>query len=180
MQNNYLFDKLRPIIIKATGVPECLYGYQNQPAVKGSYCAVAISNVRERGQANQTNKFNKPERAIDYKVRRQLIATVTVNFYRNGAMDYAQLLHQAFKLPNIQMDLLRAGVAFTGTSYVTNVTELFSGNQEERAHIELYVYFTLESDDRVNVIERGDIVVKDENDNFIAKSKFDVAINPKG
>lgn len=171
---NILFDKMRPIIMKAAGVPECLFGYQNSPAVKGSYCTVAVSNIRNRGQANQ--KTIVGDRVIDYDVRSQLIATITVNFYRNGAMDYAQNLKDAFKMQTIHMMMLRENIGFTGTSTITNITELFSGNQEERAHIELYVYYQNVMKDQVNTIERGDIVIKNEDGNIIDKSRFDIDV----
>lgn len=171
---NILFDKMRPIIMKASGVPECLFGYQNSPSIKGAYSTVAVSNIRNRGQANQTVK--EGDRVLDYDVRSQLIATLTVNFYRNGAMSYAQNLKDSFKMQTIHMMMLREKIGFTGTSTITNITELFSGNQEERAHIELYVYYQHTMKDQVNVIERGDIVVSGDN-GVIEKSRFDIDVN---
>ena len=57
MTNEELFKKLRPIVMLATGVPECILADQagpgSMPAPKGAYATITPrQSVSERGQAN--------------------------------------------------------------------------------------------------------------------------------
>jgi hypothetical protein len=72
---------------------------------------------------------------LNHGISSQIIADVTINFYRGDANDYAAQLFQANKRPDIQELLFRAKVGWNGASPINNLTALQSENWETRAQI---------------------------------------------
>lgn len=167
MTDEELFDILRPIILLVTGVPECILADPNAPAPNGSYAAVRPQqSITERGQANVIRIGNN-DATQTTKVRAQIAATCWVNFYRDGAMSFAQKLKQCNKRPNVSITLLKNKLGWAGTDAINNLTALQSENFEERAQIAIRLWYETTDEDVINSIERANIGVEYENGTLV-------------
>lgn len=158
MTRQELFAKIRPIIVLATGVPECILADQRSlpggPATspKGPYATVEPrQTVSERGQANIYTR-DIPGDLIEYDVRAQIMCSVSVNFFRGEALMYAERLKQANKRPDVSMLLYKARLGWNGTDPVNNLSGLQSANIEQRAQITLRLMYEAQSLAEVNNI----------------------------
>jgi len=176
MTNQELFSKLRPVVLAATGVPECIladqYGPGQVPAPQGAYATITPrQSVAERGQAN-IYASNVPGDLINVDVRAQIMATCSVNFYRGEALMYAELLKQANKRPDISTILYKSGIGWNGTDAVNNLTSLQSANFEQRAQISIRIMYETSSAADINNILSASVIVENEKAEVI--TTFDV------
>lgn len=135
MTNNEIFAALRPHILNVTGVSECILADPNGPSPDGPYASVRPrQSIRERGQANiiMTDGAND---TIVYEIRAQIVATCEINFFRGEAMQYAEMLKECHKRPDVCWPLWKAGIGWGGTEPVNNLTALQANNFEQRAQI---------------------------------------------
>lgn len=163
MTNEQLFDKLRPIIMLATGVPEVIFANQQKSgnAPQGQYASLyPRQTVRQRGQSN-TFKRNTPNDKIETKVRAQIIATCSVNFFRGDAHMFAELLFECNKHPNISMMLMKAGLGWNGADAVNDLTALQSANWEQRAQVSIRVMYVTETQSEISSILSASAVFYD-------------------
>lgn len=162
MTDEELFKLLRPIIIAATKVSECILSNPNTTAPDGPYCSVQPSkNVVERGQPNVKYE-NAGTQDVTISVRRQLISEVSINFYRGEARHTARRLKGAHRLPSVHKLLLESKLGWNRTGPVINLTALQSNQMEQRAQISLFImYEEYDTDDSetVNAIEKVPIEV---------------------
>lgn len=161
MTNKEIFAILRPIIMRVTGVPECILADPNAQAPKGAYCSIRPrQGISERGQANITTS-TEPDRKIRTNVRSQIICRCDINFYRGDAMQYAELLKECHKRPDVTWKLFKHHIGWGGTEAVNNLTALQSSNFEQRAQITVrLLYETLQSV-VTNNIEHVETVLQD-------------------
>ena len=135
MTNNDIFAALRPHILNVTGVSECILADPNGPSPNGPYASVRPrQSIRERGQANiiMTDGAND---TIVYEIRAQIVASCEINFFRGEAMQYAEMLKECHKRPDVCWPLWKAGIGWGGTEPVNNLTALQASNFEQRAQI---------------------------------------------
>lgn len=135
MTNNDIFAALRPHILNVTGVSECILADPNGPSPDGAYASVRPrQSIRERGQANiiMTDGAND---TIVYEIRAQIVASCEINFFRGEAMQYAEMLKECHKRPDVCWPLWEAGIGWGGTEPVNNLTALQASNFEQRAQI---------------------------------------------
>lgn len=166
MTNEELFAKLRPIVMLATGVPECILADQKGPAQvpapAGPYASITPrQSVSERGQANIITK-DVPGNLVQVDVRAQIMCSVSVNFFRGEALQYAERLKQANKRPDISVMLFKAGIGWNGTDAVNNLTSLQSANWEQRAQITLRLMYETSSLPEVNNILSATVIMQNE------------------
>jgi len=166
MTNQELFAKLRPIILTATGVPECVLADQSGPAQvpapRGAYASITPrQSVSERGQANIISK-DMPGDLVQVDVRAQIMCAVSVNFFRGEALQYAERLKQANKRPDISVALFKAGIGWNGADAVNNLTSLQSANWEQRAQITLRLMYETSSLPEVNNILSATVIMQNE------------------
>lgn len=169
MTNQELFRKLRPIILQATGVPELILANATASgqAPSGEYATLyPRQTVRQRGQSN-TYKRNITGDLVETKVRAQIIATCSVNFFRGNAHMYAERLIECNKHPNIGMMLMRAKLGWNGTDGVNDLTSLQSANWEQRAQINIRVMYVTETQSEINNILSASVVIEDEKARII-------------
>lgn len=173
MTNEELFKIIRPIIMRVTGVSACILGDPNAPAPLGSYCAVRPhSHTAQRGQANVTMTDGN-DRNIVTSVKAQLKTTLAIDFYRSKAVEYATRLLQFNRLPSVSEEAMRNKIGILGTSSVSNLTKLVSANQEERAHIEVYIWHEGLIADTVNSIEIVEFVLSDDKNRELMRETVD-------
>lgn len=167
MTNSEIFAILRPIIMRVTGVPECVLADPNAPSPSGPYCAVRPrQGIRERGQAN-IHTSDIPGEMVRTDVRAQVIASCDVNFYRGEAQMYAERLMQCNKRPDISMELFKAKIGWGGTDAINNLTALQSANYEQRAQITIRLMYEVSDISDINNILSASIVVSDEKANTL-------------
>lgn len=164
MTNQELFRILRPIILRATGVPELILANATSSgqAPSGEYASLyPRQTVRQRGQSN-TYKRNIAGDFVETKVRAQIIATCSVNFFRGDAHMYAERLIECNKHPDIGMMLMRAKLGWNGADGVNDLTSLQSANWEQRAQINIRVMYVTETQSEINNILSASAVIQDE------------------
>lgn len=179
MTNAELFAKIRPIILLATGVPECILADQpgpgSMPAPHGPYATITPrQSVSERGQANIEMR-NLPGDLVEYDVRAQIMCSCSVNFYRGEALMFAEMLKQANKRPDISALLYKAKIGWNMADAVNNLTSLQSGNFEQRAQITLRLMYESTSIVEVNNILHASVIVQNEAAQVIQAAQIDVS-----
>ena len=180
MTNQELFAKLRPIVMLATGVPECLLADQigpgSMPAPQGAYATITPrQSVSERGQANIVSR-NVPGEQVEVDVRAQIMCSASVNFYRGEALMYAERLKQANKRPDVSMMLFRAKIGWNSTDAVNNLTSLQSANFEQRAQITIRLMYETSSLPVINNILSATVALENEKAQVI--QTFTVEVDP--
>ena len=180
MTNQELFAKLRPIVMLATGVPECLLADQigpgSMPAPQGAYATITPrQSVSERGQANIISR-NVPGELVEVDVRAQIMCSASVNFYRGEALMYAERLKQANKRPDVSMMLFKAKIGWNSTDAVNNLTSLQSANFEQRAQITIRLMYETSSLPVINNILSATVALENEKAQVI--QTFTVEVDP--
>lgn len=180
MTNQELFAKLRPIVMLATGVPECLLADQigpgSMPAPQGAYATITPrQSVSERGQANIVSR-DIPGNQVEVDVRAQIVCSASVNFYRGEALMYAERLKQANKRPDVSMMLFRSKIGWNSSDAVNNLTSLQSANFEQRAQITIRLMYEASSLPAVNNILSASVAFENEKAEVI--QTFNVEVDP--
>ncbi|MDO9345037.1 MAG: hypothetical protein Q7T99_16290 [Pseudomonas sp.] len=180
MTNQELFAKLRPIVMLATGVPECLLADQigpgSMPAPQGAYATITPrQSVSERGQANIVSR-NVPGELVEVDVRAQIMCSASVNFYRGEALMYAERLKQANKRPDVSMMLFKSKIGWNSTDAVNNLTSLQSANFEQRAQITIRLMYETSSLPAINNILSATVALENEKAQVI--QTFTVEVDP--
>ncbi|MGL4545199.1 MAG: phage neck terminator protein [Plesiomonas sp.] len=162
MTNEELFKILRPIVMTVTGVPECILADQNTKAPNGPYATIRPrQSVTERGQANIYDK-NVPGDKVSVDVRSQIVATCSVQFYRGEARMFAERLKQCNKRPDVSALLWKGRVGWGGTDPVNDLTALQSANWEQRAQINIRLWYETSNIAEVNNILHASLEMQDE------------------
>ena len=168
MTNEEMFKVLRPIVLKVTGITECIMADQNQIAPKNiPYATIRPrQSVTERGQANIYGKNLTGDR-MQTDVRAQVIATCSVNFFRGDAQLYAERMKECHKRPDVMIDLFRAKVGWGGTDAVNNLTALQAANWEQRAQINIRLMYEVNDISEINAITSASISLYNEQDRLL-------------
>lgn len=180
MTNEELFAVLRPIVMLATGVPECILADQagpgSMPAPKGPYATITPrQSVSERGQANIITR-DVPGDQVEVDVRAQIMCAASVNFFRGQALMFAERLKQANKRPDVSAMLFKAKIGWNSADAVNNLTSLQSANFEQRAQITIRLMYETSSLPVVNNILSASVVLENERAEVIGS--FSVTVEP--
>ena len=159
-----VYKALRQIVLKLTGVDECLLADQNTPAPSGTYATIRVAeSIRPTSQGEVYRSYNKESRTITERIKYPVIYSATVNFYRGDAQRNASQLINCSRLSTIHDILLRNGLGWVDTDPVQNLTALQSNEQEQRAVIVIRLVGTQIISETVNTIEAiPSITVEDE------------------
>lgn len=162
MTNEEIFTILRPIILRVTGVPECILADPNGKSPLGAYCSIRPrQSVSERGQANIYTS-NQPDDKIRTEVRSQIICRCDINFYRGAAMQYAELLKECHKRPDVTWELFKHKIGWGGTEPVNNLTALQASKFEQRSQITVKLLYETTQHADMNNIKSVGIVTENE------------------
>jgi len=168
MTREELFEIMRPIVIAKTGVTECILADPNATAPSGDYAAIEpFSNISEVGTGGTSQEIINATDGSGYKdievtVRSSQEVTVSVNFYRGDARNYASKLMQADKFPSTHETMLINGLGWMRTSEVNNLTALNQGRQEPRSQIYIYLRRMEVAKEAVNQIYSVEAILYDE------------------
>ena len=167
MTNNDLFQILRPVIQQLTGLGPgnvILADQNNASSPKGPYCTIRPrQSVRQRGQANLSVRTIGPLHDVETTVRRQIVCSCSIQFFRGEARQFAELVAEMNKLPSVQMAFMRAKVGWGGASAVNDLTALQAANWEQRAQVTVDLWYETTSVDVVNAILSAEVQVQNEN-----------------
>ncbi len=153
MTNIELYKLLHTAVAKASCVPVIIPAADNHKAPKGSYASIHTSTgIRERGMAFKDVRLLPDQETFEHTVRSQQEVTCTVEFYRDGAKEYAANLLQLDKRDDIVWPLYKAGINIMSTGPVLDLTALQSNNYEERARVEIYLRMQVSSKYNINRI----------------------------
>lgn len=164
------------IVLAVTDIPasKIYAGDPNTGAADGSYCAVRLQNPQLIGQAFKSATtapaLDNPGLVdIIDRTATQVMLSFSVNFYRDNALGYATSLLQANKRIPVQTILRAGGMGWSSAGPVNNLSELFSGNIEQRAQLNLRVFAQDVVEDRVNRIYQVEYAVSDESETTLAQ-----------
>ena len=149
MTNLELYKIMRQVVLMATNCPVVIKENPNAPSPDGEYCAISATQAKnQRGQANikrkNTDEVSSPIGDVvnvNHDVRSQIVADISINFYRGDAHDYAMDLLQANKLPNVQEFLFTNKVGWNSAGPINNLDFLQSENWESRAQLTIKVMY---------------------------------------
>lgn len=167
MTNSEIFTILRPHVIAVTGIPECILADPNGMSPDGSYASLRPrQSIRERGQAN-IYLSDIADNKVRHDIRAQIICDVVLDFFRDGAMEYAENLKQCFKRPDVVWPLWSKGIGIRGVGDVQNLTALQASNFEERANVTMQLYYETSSIVDINNILSASFTVENERSNVL-------------
>lgn len=168
-----LFSVLRRIIMRVTGVPECVYANGNGIMPTGEYATLLIAqsgSPQSMGYIKQ--KVSQDGRDVTTTNVYPVSWEVTVNFWRGKAFERASKLLRMQNLPLVTDELNAAGIGLVDCSQVINLTALQSQSFEQRAVVTLTVTTTEEVSETVGVILFCKVGVQDESGNTL--EEFDI------
>ncbi len=157
-----LFQKIRGIILAASGVPECIFADQAAIAPNGLYASVRITGSAENIGAPARRYIAAPDRKVEQQIKKTQNVTVEINIYRSGALDAARRLSNCNYRSDVRSKCIREKIEIVKIGAVNNLSALESAFIEERANLQMILSFkTLESV-TINNIERVPLSVEDE------------------
>lgn len=163
MTNIELYRLLYPAVMTASGVPTIIPGADNAPAPTGPYASIHIrTDIRERGMAFKDRRLLPDNETFEHKIRSQQEVTCTVEFYRDGAKEYAANMLQMDKRDDIVWTLYKAGLNIMSTGPVLDLTALQSNQYEERARVDIYLRMQVARKYNINRILEVTGVVQNE------------------
>lgn len=152
-----IFQKVRPLIMMATGVPECILADPNIDAPSGAYASVRVSGSMDEHGQPITRKTNAANSQVTYDVRAQIIAEVVIDFYRGEALHFARRLRGAYRRPKVSAYMFQNNFGWNRLGAVNNLSTLQSAGVEQRANVSLFIRYEEYDPDLVetiNVIEK--------------------------
>lgn len=172
MTREGLFQILRPIITNVTGLAQVILANQSHNAPEGEYCSVEpFSTITQLGRGHvKTESIPSQDGNPNFEDLKEILtvsmeATVSVNFYRGNAQDYAQKLMFCDQRSAVSDYLFENGVGWMGCDAVNNLTMLNSALYEQRSQMNIRVRFKQEQEDFVQAIYEASWVVEDESGN---------------
>ncbi len=161
MTSDELYDILQPIVLLVTGVPTCILADPNKPAPPGEYASIRPKvNISERAQPIIKRKTSLTPQSVDDTIERQIGCTAWIEFYRGEALDRAELLRGCNKRSDISTTLYQNSLGWRGTGPVNNLTAIQSDNFEQRAQIEINLWYTTTDEITINSIESASVEVQ--------------------
>lgn len=164
MTNLDLYKLLYPAVKLASGVPMVIPAADNAPAPTGPYASIHIrTDIRERGMAFKDRRLLPDNETFEHTVRSQQEVTCTVEFYRDGAKEYAANMLQMDKRDDIVWTLYKAGLNIMRTGPVLDLTALQSNQYEERARVDIYLRMQVAGKYNINRIMEATGAVSNED-----------------
>jgi len=167
-----LYVDLIRMLVLATGMAngkfQIIKGGRLQP-IDGPYCSIQVKTNRKLGQPSRKYVPGALPDELDEIVTTSREVVFSLNFYRGGANQFADNLIGADKRAEIQAYLFGKDISWLSLGIITDLTAAWSGETEERAHVELTTMIAGDYVSQVGLADNVDIVIVDENDNIIAQ-----------
>lgn len=162
MTEQELFQKVRSIVMLASGVSECILADQNRTAPTACYAAIRATSGAETIGAPERCYLSAPDRKVEQQIKKLYRVTFDVNFYRKGALDAARRLSSASFRSDVFSHCIREKIELVDIGAVSNLSSLVSASIEERANMKIVVTFKHTEAVIINNIERVPLLVQDE------------------
>jgi hypothetical protein len=130
----------------------CIKSDQNAPAPEGLYASVRVDHNSERLAAPTVETVVDNE-GLTHTYSKEIMFTVSINFYRTGALDACEYMLSMNDLQSVSELLTANGLGWGGTSNVRNLTALQYSEMEERAQIEVRLYANPTVTDKTGYID---------------------------
>lgn len=175
MTNLELYKLLHPAVMAASGVPMIIPGADNQDAPAGPYASIHVrTDIRERGMAFKDRRLLTDNETFEDTIRSQQEVTCTVEFYRDGAKEYAANMLQMDKRDDIVWVLYKAGLNIMRTGPVLDLTALQSNQYEERARVDIYLRMQVARKYEINRIMQVSVTVENEDGDELQSSTTEI------
>lgn len=186
MDNLELYKLMREIVLIATDCPVAIKSNPNATSPDGEYAAISTTGAKgQRGQAivrkSNTDIVSSPigdVYDINHAISAQVVDSVTINFYRGNASDYAAQLFQANKRPDIQELLFINKVGWNGANPINNLTALQSEDWESRAQIVIRLTYEKTATVTTNAIYQIPVELQDFDSGAIISDSIVTIPNP--
>lgn len=174
MTNYEIYTVMRQIVMKVTGLKQVYLADQAVQAPSGTYATIRVAQgVQPMALGTVRRTYDKEKQTVTETVSCPVRYDIPVNFYRDGAMDYAPMLINCSRLSGVHALLLSKRLGWAGSDPVQNLTALQSSEQEERAVIVVHLVGEKKVSQTVNSIEAARIIVEDEKTNVLRDSDVD-------
>lgn len=175
MTNMELYMLLRPAVMTASGVPMVIPAADNSPAPTGPYASIHVrTDIRERGMAFKDRRLLPDNETFEHTVRSQQEVTCAVEFYRDGAKEYAANMLQMDKRDDIVWTLYKAGLNIMRTGPVLDLTALQSNQYEERARVDIYLRMQVARKYQINRIMQVSLTVENEDGDELQSTNVEI------
>ena len=152
MNKHELFLVIQQIIHNYNSNIICIKSDQNAPAPEGLYASIRVSHNSER-LAAPTVKTVVDETGLTHTYSKEVVFTVSINFYRTGALDACEYMLSVNDMQSVNMLLSANKLGWGGTSNVRNLTALQYSEMEERAQIDVRLYANPAVTDKTGYID---------------------------
>lgn len=175
MTNDDLYLVMHQIVTTITGLPgaKVVKAMQNAKASAptGEYAAInPYLGTTQRGQANVNRSNTAPVSSpigdvvdVQHDIKAQLVKPVSINFYRGNAHEYAAMLIQANKRPDISAILFQNSIGWRDLEGPQDLSALQSDQWEPRARVVINLWVTRQQSATVNAIYSAEIQAQNED-----------------
>lgn len=152
---------MRDVLMYVTKIPNCVVADANVPAPKGSYATIRIQDRLEHVGSNSSyyENYGSDLRQV---IEVPYYFDVIVNFYRDGALNYARLFSAADRYDAVKSKLRKADVGWIRCGDIIDLTALQSNTREPRCEVKVRIVTVDVRKDEVNAIHSVKVNVLDE------------------
>lgn len=183
MTDNEIYDVFHQIILAVTGLAgdHVIPADDNQDAPSGPYASIKVGAARgQRGHAAQklkdTDLVSSPigqVRDVEHDIRPQVTNDISINFYRGTAGEFASMMFQANKRPDISQLLFQAGIGWRNAGPINDLTALQSREMEQRAQLTVTVWYEQSQKVITNAIYSATVSVENEDGDVLQTETID-------
>jgi hypothetical protein len=175
MTDDEIYDVFHEIVGTVTGLTSIIPANDNKPAPSGPYASIRVGAARgQRGHANQRRKNTDlvaspvgDVRDVEHDIIPQLTCDISLNFYRDGAGQYASMMYQANKRPDISALLFRNNIGWRNAGAINDLTALQSKEYEDRAQLTVTIWYEQTEVVTTNAIYTAQVAVENEDGDTI-------------
>ena len=183
MTDDQIYDVFHQIVTTVTGLAgdHVIPAEDNKGAPSGPYASIKVGASRgQRGHANQslkdTDLVTSPigqVRDVEHDIRPQVTNDISINFYRGTAGEFASMIFQANKRPDISQLLFQAGIGWRNSGPINDLTALQSKEMEQRAQLTVTVWYEQSQKIVTNAIYSATVSVENEDGDTLQTETID-------
>jgi len=152
------------LVALASGMPEgqiqLMLGGE-LPEIPGPYCSVRMNTDRTVGAPSPKYRASETEHVLDQLIHVATEVEFSINFFRSGAMQYANNMKSAPYRWQVQRHLYQKRLGWLRFGPIHNLTSFFSGWYEERAQANLAILIDGVDAQQVNQALHVDVIISE-------------------
>lgn len=154
------------LLVAATGLANNQFRFfdgKKQPPKSGTYCTVAwvTSDIHGKPSRRYVDAVSGTPDTLDEQIHVSSKFTLSLNFYRTDANQYADNLKGAMYRNSVRATLFQSALGWLGIGPINDLTAAFSGKFEERAQVNIYLAADGYSAEEVNQALSIDVYTED-------------------